>query len=439
MLGFFGILLGIFSIGMMQLILAAALPFIVEEIGGANMYSWVFSGYMLASLASIPLFSKLADTYGKRKFYILGMCIFSAGSIYGGLAPSMAHLVSGRAVQGFGAGIITPVSMAMVTDMFPAEKRGHMIGVFGFVQLLSNLLSPPLGSFVTKNLGWQWIFFMTVGLAASSVLLVSLTQRPKDTRSAMKLSEIDIWGGLIFGGFCILTVSFSNTLSSQNTPLAIALLLAAIASAVWLIFHERKHKDPVIKVEFLKIKVIRRSIISSILAGAIMYGLVTILPLCGAVLNFQGFNIDESRLLLIFMISITSGLLISSRTAVKSGSVYFTGALWIAMLLSSIMMIYSIGAGMILMFNILCAVIGLCTGAIMATFLINSQNAVDSKDRTVLSGLVQLGRYFGASIGVTILTGILPEISSITAIGQFAAAFKMLAALCVVGIVNEVI
>jgi MFS family permease len=440
-LGFLGILLGMFSIGMMQLILATALPFIVKEIGGGNMYSWVFSSYMLASLASIPLFSKLADIYGKRKFYILGISIFSVGSIYGGLAPSMTHLVSARVLQGFGAGIITPVAMAMITDMFPAEKRGNMIGVFGFVQLLSNLLSPPLGSFITKQLSWHWIFFITVGLAALSILMVSLSQKAQEIRSTMKPSEIDILGGLIFGGFCVLTVSFSNTVSSQNklSVLALTLLLAAAAAAILLIFNERKHKNPVIKVEFLKTKIIRSSIISSVLAGAIMYGLVTILPICGTVLNTQGFKIDESRILLIFMIGITLGLLTSSRVAIKLSSRYFTRALWLVMLLSSIMMIYSICAGMILAFNILCTLIGLCTGGIMATFLINSQNAVGSEDRTVLSGLIQLGRYFGASIGVTILTGILPEISSIVTIGQFVVAFEMLAVLCVLGLINEIL
>jgi len=88
MIGFLGLLLGMFAIGVMQLILATALPFIVVEIGGGSMYSWIFSGYMLASIATIPLFSKLADIYGKRRFFILGMSIFAIGSIYGGLAPS---------------------------------------------------------------------------------------------------------------------------------------------------------------------------------------------------------------------------------------------------------------------------------------------------------------------------------------------------------------
>jgi MFS family permease len=441
MIGFAGILLGMFAIGVMQLILATALPFIVSEIGGGSMYSWVFSSYMLASLATIPLFSKLADIYGKRRFYILGMSIFVIGSIYGGFAPGMSHLISARVIQGLGAGIITPVAMAMITDMFPPEKRGNMIGVFGFVQLLSNLLSPPLGSFITKQLGWHWIFFLTVGMVALSILLVILGGNHKESKSDLKPHDIDIAGGLIFGGFCVLTVSFSNIVSKQSEwgIKGIVFFLGAILAAVILIFNERRHKNPVIKVEFLKNKIIRSSIISSILAGAIMYGLVTILPLCGIVLSKQGFTIDESKILLLFMVGITIGLLTTSRIAGKVRSVNLTRTLWIVMSLSSILMVYSISTGNLIVFNILNVLIGLCTGGVMATFLINSQNAISSQDRTVLSGLIQLGRYFGAAIGVTVLTGMLPEISMISGIGQFVGAFGLLVALCVTGLINEMI
>lgn len=441
MIGYAGLLLGMFAIGVMQLILATALPFIVAEIGGGNMYSWVFSSYMLASLATIPLFSKLADIYGKRRFFILGMSIFAIGSTYGGLAPGMTHLIAARVIQGLGAGIITPVAMAMITDMFPPEKRGNMIGVFGLIQLLSNLLSPPLGSLITKQLGWHWIFFLTVFMVALSMLLVALGGAPEGSKSSMKPSEIDIAGGLIFGGFCVLTVSFFKIVSNQgkwDTGGMLFLLAAAIA-AVILMINEKRHKNPVIKVEFLKTKIIRSSIISSILTGAIMYGLITILPLCGLVLSKQGFSIDESKILLLFMIGITIGLLTTSRVSGKIKSANFIRSLWIVISVGSILMLYSISAGNLIIFNFSNVLVGLCTGGIMATFLINSQNAISSEDRTVLSGLIQLGRYFGASIGVTVLTGLLPEISIISHIYQFIGAFGLLVALCISGLVNELL
>jgi len=441
MIVFAGLLLGMFSIGVMQLILATALPFIVAEIGGGDLYSWVFSSYMLASLFTIPLFSKLADIYGKRKFYLLGISLFALGSLYGGLAPEMTHLITARVVQGLGAGMITPVALAMVSDMFPAEKRGNMIGVFAFVQLLSNLLSPPLGSFITKQLGWYWIFFLNFGMIVLSGLLVAQGGKHQENKLSMKPAEIDIAGGLIFGGFCVLTVGFSNIASKQGNWSAVGLLflLAIILSAAILFFIEKKHKNPVIKVEFLKTKIIRSSLISSILAGAIMYGLVTILPLCGIVLSEQGYKLDESKILLLFMVGITIGLLTGSRIVGKFKAAHFPKYLWLTMSASAMLMVYAISSGNFVIFSIFNVAIGLCTGAIMATFLINSQNAISSEDRTVLSGLIQLGRYFGASIGVTLFAGMLPRVDLISGTDQFVGAFGLLTALGLAGLINEIV
>ncbi|MEG0772169.1 hypothetical protein [Clostridium sp.] len=116
-----------------------------------------------------------------------------------------------------------------------------------------------------------------------------------------------------------------------------------------------------------------------------------------------------------------------------------TRILWIVMITSSVLMLFSITTGNLLFFNILTVLIGLFTGGIMATFLINSQNAVNGEDRTVLSGVIQLGRYFGASIGVTILTGMLPKVNLISNISEFIGAFGFLVALCITGLINEII
>jgi len=427
-----------FAIGVMQLILATALPFIVTEIGGGELYSWVFSGYMLASIAVIPLCSKLADIYGKRRFYLLGMVLFALGSLYGGFAPNMPHLIGARIVQGLGAGIITPVAMAMVSDLFPPEKRGNMIGLFGFVQLLSNLLSPVLGSFITKHLGWPWIFFLNLGMIILSLFLVSLKKTEQESRLGTKLKDIDIFGGLVFGGFSLLAVSLSNTVSDQGKLgwAGAGLLIALSLASVILIRIERKHENPVIKMEFLRTPILRRSLVSALLTGAIMYGLVTIIPLLGAILSRQGFNLDESNTLLLFMLGLTCGLLTGSRiNRLRTGKA--PKYLWLTLTCCSLLLLYSIISVWTSAFLTFLVLSGLCTGGIMATFLINSQNAVSSEDRTVLSGLVQLSRYFGASVGVTLLTGMLPGVTSISRIEDFSGAFGLVVALCVMGTLNE--
>ncbi|MGI5901697.1 MAG: hypothetical protein ACOX7U_04400 [Desulfitobacteriia bacterium] len=170
-----------------------------------------------------------------------------------------------------------------------------------------------------------------------------------------------------------------------------------------------------------------------------MYGLIAILPLCGAMLGSQGFKINESQILLFFMFGTTTGMVASSFLVKRLNSAIFTKTIWIVMSVSSISILYFISVKNLIMFNLLNTVIGLCLGGIMSTFMINSQNAVKSEDRTVLSGLIQLGRYMGASIGVTIFAGVLPEVGMITSVSQFAGAFGVLLVLSVLGLANEVL
>jgi MFS family permease len=416
------------------------MPAVVTEIGGENLYSWVFSGYMLASLLTIPIFSKLADLYGKKKFYMLGMGLFSIGTLYGGFSQSMEHLIVARVIQGLGAGMMTPVSLAMISDLFPPEKRGSMIGLFSMVQLLAILFSPLLGTWIAQQLGWNWIFFITFGFLMVAMLLVGLGRQASPATRSGRWTEIDIAGGLLFGIFCVLVVSFSDTVSGQGgmDRTGILLMVGSIVTGLLLAWNESRHRDPVIKISFFQNKILRRSIISSLIAGGIMYGLVTLLPLCAASLSSQGFHISGSRLLTLFMLCTTIGLLAGSRLVARRNPL-IPRALWGISVLVAGAMYYAISISNFVLFSIATGLLGFGLGIIMATVLINSQNAVESEDRTVLSGLVQLGRYLGASIGVTVLTGILPEVGQIAGMQQFLGAFGLLVGMYLLGLVNELI
>jgi MFS family permease len=360
MIEFTGILLGIFGISVMQLILATAMPFIVTEIGGDSLYSWVFSIYMLASLFTIPIFSKLADIYGKKQFFMLGMGLFAIGTLYGGFVPSMELLIIARVIQGLGAGMMIPVSIALISDMFPPEKRGNMIGLLGAVQLLANLVSPSLGSFFTKQLGWHWIFLTTFGAVILAMGLVASGKWPSKISKPTRWSDIDLAGGLLFGIFCMLVVGFSKAASDHaNFGLGgVLLLVGVVITALALVWNETNHKNPVIKVEFFKTKMIRQAILSSLIAGGIMYGLVTLLPICGVILNREGFGVDESQILLVFMLGITVGMLIGSRLNSKLNQA-FPKSLWGLSVIGAGLMYQVVSLSNVLLFNIAIGCIGL--------------------------------------------------------------------------------
>jgi MFS family permease len=361
------------------------------------------------------------------------------GTLYGGLAPTMEHLIVARVLQGLGAGMMIPVSIALISDLFPAEKRGRMIGMFSFMQLLANLISPILGSIITKQLGWHWIFFFTLGMVLTALLLVALDKSAsQQSHRPVSWVNIDLLGGLMFGLFCVFLVSFSDSVSNLGQPnlSGILLLIGAVVTGLILAWNESRHKAPIIKLAFFQTKVLRQSIFSSLIAGGIMYGLITLLPLCNAILNQQGFDIGDSQVLMIFMIGTTLGLLITSSFITKLSSAFPT-ILWGISILGAGGIYFAISANNFILFEIITGFLGLTLGGISATLLINSQNAVSNEDRTVLSGLVQLGRYLGAAVGVTILTGILPEISQLSSGTQFLGAFGLLVGMYVLGLVNQ--
>lgn len=440
MFTFLGIIISTFGIGIMQLILATAMPLIVTEIGGETLYGWVFSSYMLSSLLTIPIFSKLADLFGKKKFYLLGLSLFAIGTFYGALAPDMVNLIVARIIQGLGAGVMTPVSIALISELFPPERRGGMIGAFSFVQLIANLISPILGSLITKQLGWHWIFYITLAMVLIAIIIIALDKKTIEPPIVKRLrwTEIDLFGGVLFGLFCVLIVSFSDSISKLGRfeLTGVSLLIGAIITGLILLWNESRHIDPVIKFEFFKVRVLRQSIFSSIIAGSIMYGLVTLLPLCSVIFRKYGYETEESQLLMIFMIGTTFGVLVTSRIINRLDS-RFPKFVWGLSLICAVVMYFSVSSSLFLLFNILTGLLGLSLGAIMATLLINSQNAVNNEDRTVLSGLVQLGRYLGASVGVTVLTGFLPEISQISNASQILGTFGLLVGIYVLGLINE--
>jgi multidrug resistance protein len=366
------------------------MPVIVTEIGGNYHYSWDFTSYMLASMLTIPIFSKMADLYGRKKFYLLGMSIFAVGTLYGGLAPSMEHLIVARVLQGLGAGMMTPVSIALISDLFPPEKRGRMIGMFSFVQLLANLVSPILGSLITRQLGWHWIFFITLFIVGIALLLVALdTSVSQSSNQPVTWLNLDLLGGLMFGLFCVFLVSLSDTVSNLGRLdlSGILLLVGVLVTGVVLVWNEVRHHDPILKLSFFQTKVLRQSIISSLIAGGIMYGLITLLPLCNAVFKRQGFDVDESQVLMIFMIGTTVGLLITS-TVIAKLKASFPLVLWAVSILGAGGLYFAVNASNFTLFQIFTGFLGIALGGITATLLINSQNAVSNKDRTVLSGLV---------------------------------------------------
>lgn len=217
------LLVGTFLASLEVVVVSPAMPAVVSDFGGAGLYPWVFTTYIVAQTVSMPLYGVLADRWGRRDTYLLGVGLFLAGSTACALAPSMELLVAARLLQGLGAGALIPLTMTLFGDLYPVEERTRMQGYFSLIWGVSSLLGPLVGGFLTDAVGWRAIFWLNLppGLAATAIVGLAVPRRlglvdvsleaPRTSWLSLLRSPAQqaIYGsGVLFGAVLIGVISF---------------------------------------------------------------------------------------------------------------------------------------------------------------------------------------------------------------------------------------
>ena len=125
------------------------MPTVIAQLGGLAHYSWVFAAYLLTSTASVPIWGRLSDLYGRRRMYLLGVAVFLVGSVMCGAATSMFQLIAARAIQGLGAGAIIPLSMTIVGELYALSERARTQALFSGVWGVASIAGPLVGGYIT--------------------------------------------------------------------------------------------------------------------------------------------------------------------------------------------------------------------------------------------------------------------------------------------------
>lgn len=183
---------GFFMILLDQTIVAVATPELQSALDADyNQIIWVTSVYLLAFAVPLLVTGRLGDRYGPRNVYVVGMTVFTLASLWCGLAGSIEELIAARAVQGLGAALLTPQTMAVINRIFPREKRGSALGVWGATAGLSTLCGPVLGGLITGYAGWEWVFFINIPIGVLSILAVMLWV-PRFPPTARRIDPLSI-------------------------------------------------------------------------------------------------------------------------------------------------------------------------------------------------------------------------------------------------------
>src|ERR1700749_4903599 len=155
-------------------IVATAMPTIVGDLGGFDLFSWVFTMFRLAQAVSIPIYGRLADMFGRKKVFFIGIGLFLTGSILCGFAWAMVRFICFRAIQGLGAGAIQPITATILGDIYTPAERAQVQGLISSVFGVAAIVGPSLGAFLIAQVSWSFVFWVGVPIAAISVIMVGV-------------------------------------------------------------------------------------------------------------------------------------------------------------------------------------------------------------------------------------------------------------------------
>lgn len=265
------LLCAVFLAAMEATAVATVMPTIVGDLGGLERYAWVFTAYMMASTVTVPIYGKLADTYGRKPILQIGILLFLTGSLLSALATSMEQLILFRAIQGLGAGAIQPMGLTITGDIFRLQERAKVTAIFGTVWGVAGVSGPMIGSIIVEFLGWPWIFFVNIpfGLAAAWIIQKSLHENV-----AKRPVKLD-WLGAFF-----LSAAISCMLLAVNAreDMIIFVPLSTICFIVFLLVEQRA-EDPIVPLDMFANPVISTACLVSVMLGGAMLCFVTYLPL----------------------------------------------------------------------------------------------------------------------------------------------------------------
>ncbi len=273
-----GILMVMFLAALDGTIIGTLMPTVISSIGGLSLYPWAPTAFNLASTVATPLYGKLSDIYGHKRFIILAIVIFAVGSALCGTAQNMVQLVVFRAIQGIGAGGLFTMSFIMFGVLFPPETRGKMQGLLSSVWGVASVIGPVVGAFFAQTLSWRWAFYINLPFSLLAIWLIVVFLQVPERHDARP--KVDWIGAALFTSAILSLLSgFLEICQGPVYAWEIAAVALGLILTVVLVIYERQVPDPIFPVELFKNPVFTACVSLGFLAGAAVFSTASFVPL----------------------------------------------------------------------------------------------------------------------------------------------------------------
>jgi EmrB/QacA subfamily drug resistance transporter len=399
---FFATLLALFLFALDQTVVGTALPVIVTDLNGNELYTWAITAYLLTSTISGPIYGKLSDLFGRRPILLFAVSLFLIASLLCALSQEMWQFVLFRGLQGLGGGAFFPVAIAVMADLYTPAERGKYAGYFGAVFGLSSILGPAIGGIITDNFGWPWIFIVNIPIGLVS-LFVLYRLLPR-TKPATASTRIDYVGASLFtAAIAPFLVGLTNRqVADWTDPWVGGLMLIGLLFLVVFIWWESRFPEPLIPLSLFRNRTFTISVTAMFLAAFGFFATVVFLPrwfqtVGGASATESGYN----------LLPLLAALIVS---ATLSGQIVARTHRYKLLTFSSLVLL---AVGLYLLTNlhantdravlwIWMIIAGLGIGPSFAVFTLIVQNSVPPQEVGTASSSLTFFQQIGGTVGLTI-------------------------------------
>ena len=424
-----GVMLALLLAALDQTIVGTALPRIVAELNGLDRYSWLITGYLVASTVVVPIAGKLGDLFGRKPFLIAGMIGFVAASALCGVAQDMTQLIVFRVVQGLFGGMLFASAFTVLGDIYSPAERARIQGLFGAVFGLSSIIGPVVGGFLTDNLGWRWVFYVNLPVGLLGVLVVAGFLPFVRTKASWR--DIDFAGSAaLAAGLIPVLVALSVAKDQGWTSFQVLGLLGfGVAMLVAFFVIEQRVKEPIVPFALFKNRAFTVSMVVGFFAALGMFGMIIFVPL--ELQGVLGVSVTNSGLLLTpMMLGLIVSSVLTGQLIPRIKHYHYLGTIGIALMMIGLyLMAQTTTATSQMSITIDIVLVGLGLGVTMPLYINAVQSALPMRYLGVGTSQFQFWRNVGGTAGAAVLGTILAQrlpdtISTQIAKVNLPAAFK---------------
>jgi EmrB/QacA subfamily drug resistance transporter len=390
-----------------QTIVGTSLPKIIADLGGIEYYNWVFTIFMLTSSITAVLVGKLSDIYGRKPFILVGIGVFTAGSLLCGISDSIIELILYRGIQGFGGGMIMSTAFTAVGDLFSPRERGKWQGIMSSVFGLASVFGPTLGGYIVDHFHWHWVFwiFLPFGLVAfAAIYFLFPTVQRKEKES------IDFTGSFLLTLTVVpllLSFTWAGNQYDWSSIQIIGLFAVTVVAFYLFILTEKRVTSPILPLEMFKKRVFTVSNIIGFFLGAGMFGSIMYMPFF--IQGVMGTSATNSGFVMMpLTLSMVAASTISGQIITKTGKYKKLALIGLFIMVTGMTSMHFMDidtTNATAVINMI--LVGLGLGTAFPIFTLTVQNAVDHKYLGTATSSVQLFRQLGGTIGVSIMGSVM--------------------------------